>query len=61
MKNKRRLGLKLNKLNKKAIVMDYLPWLIIGVAVLTIVMITIFILKNKGVSLIDQLKGLFRG
>ena len=47
--------------NKKAIVMDYLPWLIIGIAVLAIVMITIFILKNKGVSLIDQLKGLFRG
>lgn len=48
------------RFNKKAIVTDYLPWLIIGIVVLAIVLISIFILKGKGLSMIDQIKNLFR-
>ena len=45
--------------NSKAIVADYLPWLLIAVAVLVILMISIFILRGQGISLIDKLKNLF--
>lgn len=44
---------------KRGIVSDYLPWLLIAIAVLAIVMITIMLLKDQGGSLIDQIKGLF--
>jgi len=47
--------------SKKGIVADYLPWLLIGIAVLAIMMIFIFFLREEGVSLIDQIKNLFRG
>lgn len=47
--------------NKLGIVADYLPWLLIGIAVLAIVMITIFLLKDQGISTIDKIKDLFRG
>lgn len=50
----------MKKMNKKGIVTEYLPWLLIALVVLTIVVITIFLLKEKGVSLIDQIKNLFR-
>ena len=45
---------------KKGIVSEYLPWILIAVAVLVIVLLSIFLLKGKGISLIDKLKGLFR-
>lgn len=48
-------------MNKRGIVMEYLPWLLIALAVLTILALTIFLLKEKGTSLIDQIKNLFRG
>jgi len=48
-------------MNKRGIITEYLPWLIIGLAVLAILVITIFLLKEKGVSLIDSIKGLFKG
>ena len=48
-------------MKKRGIVSAYLPWLLIGIAVLAILMITIFILKGKGFSLIDQIKNLFGG
>ena len=48
------------KFLKKGVVADYLPWLLIGVAVLAIVIISIFVLKDKGFILIDRLKGLGR-
>jgi hypothetical protein len=47
-------------MSKKGIVADYLPWLIIGVAVLAIMTIAIFLIRERGISLIDQLKNLFR-
>lgn len=48
-------------MEKKGVVADYLPWLLIGLAVLAILMITIFLLKGKGLSLIDSIKNLFGG
>ncbi|MEK6760329.1 MAG: hypothetical protein AABX93_00210 [Nanoarchaeota archaeon] len=47
-------------MKKKGVVADYLPWLIIGIAVLAIMLFAIFLLREKGISLIDQLKNLFR-
>ncbi len=48
-------------MNTQGIITEYLPWLIIGLGVLVIVMIAIFLFKEKGVSMIDQIKNLFRG
>ncbi len=48
------------KRGKRGIISDYLPWILIAVAVLVILMITIFLLKERGISLIDQIKNLFR-
>jgi len=48
-------------MKKRGIVTEYLPWLLIALAVLAIVTITIFLLKEKGTSLIDQIKDIFRG
>jgi len=44
--------------NHRGIISDYLPWILIAVAVLVILMITIFLLKEKGISLVDQIKNL---
>ena len=48
------------KRGKKGIVSEYLPWLLIAVAVLVILVLTVFILKGKGIDLIDKIKSLFR-
>jgi hypothetical protein len=48
-------------MKKRGIVSDYLPWIIIAVVVLTVLMIAIFLLREKGVGLIDRIKGLFTG
>ncbi|MEK6881480.1 MAG: hypothetical protein AABY22_17795 [Nanoarchaeota archaeon] len=47
--------------SKRGIVSDYLPWILIAVAVLVILTLAILIMKDKGVSLIDQIKDLFGG
>jgi len=49
------------EMKKRGIITEYLPWLIIGLAVLAILVITIFLLKEKGISLIDSIKNLFKG
>ncbi len=49
------------RFNKKGVISDYLPWLLIALAILAIIMIAIFYMKGQGVSLIDQIKNLFRG
>ena len=51
----------MEKKKKKAVISDYLPWLLIGLAVLAIVMVAIFLLRGKGFSLIDKIKDLFGG
>ena len=50
-----------NFFSKRGIIADYLPWLLIGIAVLVIRMITLIVLQEEGVSLIDRLKNLVRG
>jgi hypothetical protein len=47
-------------LNKRGIISEYLPWLLIAIAILAILMISIFYLKSSGVSFIDKIKLLFR-
>lgn len=47
--------------NKKGVIADYIPWIVIAVIVLTLIMISIFYLKGQGFSLIDKLKNLGRG
>jgi len=51
----------MKKGNKKGIVTEYIPWLLIALAVLAIIVITIFLLKEKGISIIDSIKNLFKG
>jgi len=48
-------------MKKRGVVADYLPWLLIGIAILAIIMITIFLLKGQGFSLIDRIKDLIGG
>ena len=48
-------------MEKKGIITEYLPWLIIALAVLAIVMAAIFLFREEGVSFIDRIKNLFRG
>lgn len=45
---------------KKGIVSDYLPWLLIAVAVLVIVLLAIFLMKEQGANLIEKIKNIFR-
>jgi len=47
-------------MKKRGVVADYLPWILIGVAVLVLVMAAIFIMKEQGFSLIDKIKDLVR-
>ncbi|VVB83472.1 Uncharacterised protein [uncultured archaeon] len=46
---------------KEGVITEYLPWLLIGLALLAIVMISIFVMKGKGFDLIDQIKNIFKG
>ncbi|MCK9595592.1 hypothetical protein M0R19_00175 [Candidatus Pacearchaeota archaeon] len=48
-------------MNKRGIISDYLPWIIIALIVLAIVMISIFMLKGKGLEFIKNIKDIFRG
>ena len=45
-------------MKKRGIISGYLPWILIAIAILAILMITIFLLKGKGISLIDKIKDL---
>jgi len=45
-------------MNKRGIINEYLPWLLIALAVLAIIVIAIVSMKESGVSLIDQIKNL---
>lgn len=47
--------------SKKGVITEYLPWIIIAVAVLALVFVGIFILKEKGIGLIDSIKDLIKG
>jgi hypothetical protein len=45
--------------NRRGIITEYLPWLLIALIALGILMIYIFILKGEGISLIDKIKNIF--
>jgi hypothetical protein len=47
-------------MRKSGVISEYLPWLLIGLAVLAILMISIFLLKDKGTSFIDAIKNIFK-
>ena len=49
------------KKGKKGIVSEYLPWILIAVGVLVILVLAVALLKDKGVSLVDQIKNIFGG
>jgi len=42
--------------DKRGVIADYLPWLLIGVATLAIIMLVIFLLKGSIFSLGDRIK-----
>ena len=48
-------------MKKRGLVSEYLPWIIIAIAVLTILALSAFFLRNQGVNLIDKIKNLFVG
>jgi len=48
-------------MEKKGVISEYLPWLLIALAILVVLMIAIFLLKGKGFEFIDQIKNFFRG
>ncbi|MGD9276573.1 MAG: hypothetical protein PVJ67_05350 [Candidatus Pacearchaeota archaeon] len=47
-------------MKKRGIVNDYLPWVLIAIALLALILVAIFVLREKGISLIDKIKNLFR-
>lgn len=47
-------------MRKRGIISEYLPWLLIAIGILAIVLVSILLLKEKGVSLIDWAKNLVR-
>jgi hypothetical protein len=49
------------KNNKKGVISEYLPWILIALAVLAIILISAFLMKDKGFDFIDQIKNLFSG
>jgi len=53
--------MKKGRKNRRGIVTEYLPWLLISLAVLAILVITIYFLREKGISLLEQIKNLFGG
>ena len=44
---------------KRGIVSDYLPWILIAVAALVILMAALFVMKDKGLVILDKIKTLF--
>lgn len=48
------------KIKKKAVALDFLFWLILGVIVLVITVLIIMILTGKGTGAIEYIKDLFR-
>lgn len=46
---------------KRGIVSEYLPWILIAVAVLVVLMLAIFYMKGSGDSFLSAFKNLFGG
>ena len=48
-------------MKKRGVIPFYILAILIAVAILAILMITLFILRGQGISLIDKIKNLFGG
>jgi len=48
-------------MSKKGVISEYLPWVLIAVAVLVIIALAILVLGQDGASLIDKFLALVRG
>lgn len=48
------------KKSKRGIVSEALPWILISIAVLAILMVAIFVMKDKGIAIIDRIKDVFK-
>lgn len=46
--------------NRKGIISEYLPWLLISIAILVILILAIFVMRDRGINVLDKLEGLFR-
>jgi len=46
---------------KRGVVSGYLPWLLMGIAILAILMVAILLLKDKAFSLLNQIKDILTG
>lgn len=46
-------------MEKRGIVSEYLPWILIAIAVLMIVLVAVFMFKEQGITLITKIKNLF--
>jgi len=51
----------MKKRGRKGEISEYLPWIIIAVILLVIVLLSIFLLKGKGIEFIDKIKNIFKG
>lgn len=49
------------RFDKAGIISEYLPWLLIGIIILAIIMVSIFLLRGKGFEFIDKIKEIFGG
>ncbi len=48
------------KKGKRGLVQSYLVWILIALAFLAIMIVLIFILKEKGFDLVEKIKNIFR-
>ena len=46
---------------RRGIVSEYLPWILIAVAVLAIVLVSMLVLREGGSGIIEKIKNLFLG
>ena len=47
--------------NKRGVISDYLPWVLIALAVLAILVLSALLMKDKGFAFIDKIKDIFAG
>lgn len=45
---------------RRGIISEALPWIVISLIILGILMISIFVLRGRGITVIDAIKDLFR-
>lgn len=46
--------------DRRGIISEALPWIIISIAILVILMVSVFVMRGEGTSIIDKVKGLFK-